>query len=409
MGVYEYQGMDSRGATRKGVLNADTVRQARQQLRELGLIPLTVCRVQLATGAGAPRGKESHKVHGRLNETDLAVITRQFATLLGSDLTVEAALTIMIKQSSAHKIKSILGGVRSLVIDGHTLADALHQYPRVFDELYVATIAAGEETGQLASVMERLSEYHETRQLMGQRISTALIYPVLLSVMAILIVIGLLTYVVPQVVRVFEDTGQTLPLLTRMLINSSHFLRQYGLVLLLLLALLGLAVRLLLAQPGQRLRLHRAYLSTPGLWRLSSGLNVSRMARTLAILSGSGVSLLPAMRASTGVMNNLALRQALEQATDEVERGGSMHSALQQSQVFPPLLVQMVASGEASGRLAHMLDKAASALERELEARLTVLVGLFEPLIILLMGGVVMTIVLAILLPIFDLNKLIGS
>ncbi len=401
MGAFEYQALDVRGRTRRGVASGDTARQIRQQLREQGLTPLSVVGVQ----------EQLHvrrRSRRRIGTTDLAVITRQFATLLGSGLTVEEALNALIEQSQGHLLKSTLTGIRSTVMEGGGLAEAMRGFSRSFPELYTASVSAGEQTGRLGEVLERLADYTEARQGLQQRIGVALVYPVILTVVAILIVAGLVTYVVPQVVKVFEDTGQQLPLLTRMLIALSDFLQAYGLWIVGLIVAAGVALAMLLRRPVPRYHWHRLLLSMPGIARLSRTFNTARMARTLAIMSGSGVPLLSSMRAAAGVVGNRVLRRALEVATDEVAEGASISRALRRTGRFPPVLVQMVASGESSGRLPEMLDKAATAMERELESRMAVLVGLFEPFMILLMGGMVLTIVLAILLPIFDLNQLIG-
>lgn len=401
MGAYEYQALDLRGRTRKGVASGDTARQVRQQLREQGLMPLTVVGVE--EREGSRRGSRR-----RIGTTDLAVITRQLATLLGSNLTIEEALDALIEQSESHHLKSTLTGIRSTVMAGGTLADAMRDFPRSFSELYTASVAAGEETGRLGEVLERLAEYTETRQGLQQRLGVALVYPIILTVVAIVIVVGLVTYVVPQVVKVFEDTGQQLPLLTRALIALSEFMQVYGVWLVAAVATAAVVLGMLLRRPHVRYQWHRLLLTLPGVRRLSRTLNSARMARTLAIMVGSGVPLLSSMRATAEVVGNRVLRQALERAAAEVAEGASVSRALRRTRRFPPLLLQMVASGESSGRLPQMLDKAATAMERELESRIAVLVGLFEPFMILVMGGIVLAIVLAILLPIFDLNQLIG-
>lgn len=411
MGAYEYQALDLKGRTKKGVSSGDSARQVRQKLREDGLTPLSV--VPVSEDAAVERRSDRPGGAGRIQRTrikisELSVITRQFATLLDSGLTVEESLSALIQQAEGHQVKSVLSGIRSQVTEGHSLADALSRYPRSFPGIYTASVAAGEQSGNLDEVLERLAEYIEARQGIQQRVGLALIYPVILTVVAILIVTGLLVYVVPQVVKVFEDTGQDLPLLTEMLIQVSEFLLKYGAWILAVLAVAAIAVLFALKNDKIRFRVHAAFLRLPGIRRLSRGINTARMSRTLAIMAGSGVPLLSAMRSSEGVMSNLVLRKNLADAATEVAEGVSINRALARSGNFPPLLVQMVASGEKSGRLGEMLDKAATAMERELEARIAVLVGLFEPAMILVMGGVVLVIVLAILLPIFDLNQLIG-
>ena len=292
-------------------------------------------------------------------------------------------------------------------MEGRSLADSLRAFPRAFPELYVASVSAGEQTGHLEEVLERLAEYTEAKQGLQQRIGNALVYPILLTMVSIAIIIGLMTYVVPQVVRVFEDTGQTLPILTRILIKISEFLQNYGLLVLIGIAILTVVFAILMKYPGPKYAFHKLILATPGVKRLSRSLNTSRMARTLAILIGSGVPLLSAMRSSSEVVVNRVMRKQLKTAAEEVEQGASLSRSLIRRNVFPALFTQMVASGESSGRLDEMLEKSATALEREAESRISVVVSLFEPMMILIMGIVVLVIVLAILLPIFDLNQII--
>lgn len=404
MRAFEYQALDSKGRKKRGVASGDGARQVRQQLREQGLAPLSVEMVE-------DQPKERGVTGGgrkKLNNMELAVITRQFATLLDSGLTIEESLTGLIEQAESHKVKTVLSGVRAQVVEGRSLADGLRMFPRAFPELYVASVSAGEQTGHLEEVLERLADYTEAKQGLQQRLGIALVYPILLTLVSITIIIGLMTYVVPQVVQVFEDNDQALPALTRVLISISEFLQAYGLVMLVLLLGILVALTIVLRFDGPRYAFHKLILAMPGISRLSRSLNTSRMARTLSILIGSGVPLISALRSSAEVVLNRVLKKQLQQVTIEVEQGASINRALQRRKSFPPLFTQMVASGESSGRLGEMLEKSASALEREAEARISVVVSLFEPIMILLMGIVVLVIVLAILLPIFDLNQLIS-
>jgi len=403
VGAFEYQAIDVRGRTRRGISSGDSARQVRQELREQGLYPLSVTGV----GESTTVSSTGRTQRARLKTGELAIITRQFATLLESGLTVEESLTALIQQAQGHRVKTVLSGVRSSVLEGKSLADAVAAYPRSFSEIYRATVAAGEQSGNLDTVLGRLADHVETRQSVQQSIGTALVYPVILTSLSVIIVIGLLTYVVPKVVRVFQDVGQSLPFLTRALIATSDFLLKYGLWLLAAMALAFVAGSYLLRNPELRFSLHRLWLRLPLISSLSRTTNSTRMARTLAIMVGSGVPLLSAMRSCEGVMTNLVLQQDMRDAAEEVAEGVSVSRALGRSGRFPALLVQMVASGEASGRLGAMLEKAANVMERELEGRVAVLLGLFQPVMILLMGVVVLIIVLAILLPIFDLNQLI--
>ncbi len=402
MAAYEYQALDEKGHTRKGVLTGDTPRQVRQMLRDQGLVPLSLKAISENVIQG--QAVTSRK---RIPPAELAVITRQFSTLLGAGLTIEESLEGLIEQSDSHRVRSILTAIRSSVMEGQSLSDAIGEFPAAFPSLYRASLRAGEETGRLDDILERLADYMENTTALRRRIIIALIYPVILTLVAILIVTGLLTYVVPKVVKVFEESGQTLPLLTRGMIAISDFLQNWGLWILLVIIAGAVTFHFIFRQPGPKLALHKFLLGVPMLSSIIRNLNTSVMARTLAIMSGSGVPLLSAMTASSKVVNNMAMRQAIEQARIDVGEGMSLSKALKKSKLFPPLLTQMVASGESSGKLSQMLEKSAQVQENELEARTSIMVGLFEPMMILVMGAVVLVIVLAILLPIFDLNELI--
>jgi general secretion pathway protein F len=403
MPAFEYTVLDPRGRERHGVLEGDNPRQVRQQLREQGLAPLAVeevVRREKKAGGGLSLSRS-------ISATDLALITRQMATLVRSGLPLEETLKTVSRQSEKDRLRSMLLAVRSRVMEGHSLATGLGDFPHVFPELYRATVAAGEESGHLDVVLERLADYTENRQQMRQKITLALFYPALLTGIALLVTIGLLTYVVPEVVRVFENIGQQLPVLTRGLIAVSDFLRNYGLMLLLVLVAAVVGFRMMLRRPGARTALHGVMHRTPLLARLVRGLNTARFARTFSILAASGVPVLEAMRISAQVLASLPMRSAVETAAERVREGSSIAAALERSGYFPPMTVQLIASGETSGQLEQMLERAAVNQERELETLIAYLMGLFEPLLILTMGGVVLVIVLAILLPIFDLNQLV--
>ncbi len=404
MPAFQYAALDERGRQRKGLIEADTPRMARQALRERGLNPLGVEEV-----AGRERRRGHHWWSGRVRvgATDLALITRQMATLVGSGLPLEEALGAVARQAERTRLSGLLLAVRTRVLEGHTLATALNDFPQVFPELYRATVAAGEQSGHLDVVFERLADYTEARQQMRQKISLALFYPLLLTGVAILIVAGLLTYVVPQVVQVFGSLNQQLPALTQGLIGLSEFLQQHGWVVLTALSVGAVAWFQALRRVGFRRRVHQAQLRLPLLARLVRGTNTARFARTFSILMASGVPVLEALRISSQVMSNLPMREAVEQATTRVKEGTSLQKAISASGYFPPMTVQLIASGEASGRLEKMLERAAVQQERETETLIAALLGIFEPVLILLMGGVVLVIVLAILLPIFDLNQLV--
>jgi general secretion pathway protein F len=301
----------------------------------------------------------------------------------------------------------MLLAVRSRVMEGHTLAAGLSDFRHIFPELYRTTVEAGEQSGHLERALERLADYTENRQQMRQKIQLAVFYPALLTIVAILVVGGLMTYVVPQVVQVFENIGEDLPPLTRGLIAVSDFMREYGLLVIGLLVLAGFIVSWLLRNIDNRRRFHRMLLAIPLVGRLERGLNTGRFARTFSILTASGVSVLEALRISSQVVSNIPMRESVEHATARIREGAGIAAALEKGGYFPPMTVHLIASGEASGKLEEMLERAAINQEREIETLIAAVLGLFEPLLILLMGGVVLIIVLAILLPIFDLNQLV--
>lgn len=403
MGAFEYTALDASGRTRKGIMEADTPRQIRQQLREQQWSPLSVVEVQQRE---ARRQRRKWFRRG-INATDLALITRQFATLVGSGLPVDEALYAVSQQTEKPRLKSMLLAVRSRVKEGHTLADAFGDFPHIFPDLYRATVAAGEQSGHLDAVLEKLADYAENRQVVQQKGMLALIYPVLVTAVAIAVVTALLAFVVPQVVQVFDSIDQKLPLLTVMLIAISGFIRDYGLWLLAGIVLLAIAAGYLLRRPSPRAAFHRLLLRLPLVGRLVRGMNAARFARTFSIMVVSGVPVLEGLRISAQVVTNLPMRASVEETARNVREGSSLHAALERNGYFPPMTIHLIASGEASGNLELMLERAASNQEREVETLIAAGLGIFEPLLILIMGGVVLVIVLAILLPIFDLNQLV--
>jgi general secretion pathway protein F len=403
MAAFRYEAYDPAGRLQKGVLEADTARQLRGRLREQGLLVAAVEALsEAATDAGSgPRWQR------RLSGAQLSLITRQFATLLAAGLPIEQALTALIEQAETDYQRQVLAGVRGEVLAGHPLARALQKYPRVFPELYVTLVMAGEQSGRLGEVMERLADYTESHQALRQKVGLAFVYPAIVTLVAGAVVLGLLAYVVPQVVNVFQNTNQSLPWLTRALIGVSDALRAIWWLLLGAIVVAVWQARRTLAKPGPRLRFHRWLLRLPLVGTLVRGVNTAQLASTLGILVGSGVPLLAALQAGAGVVVNLPMRAAVEEAARRVREGGSLSRALAASRLFPPMLVHMIASGEASGRLVHMLERAAEQQSREMENRVMGLTSLLEPLLIVVMGAVVLVIVLAILLPIFEMNQLV--
>lgn len=403
MGAFEYIALDGTGRRKKGVLEGDTPRQIRQILREKGLVPVSV------EGVAEKELKSSRRLFVRrgVSAASLSLVTRQLATLIRSGTVLEEALRTVAGQTEKARLKSVMMAVRSKVMEGHGLATALREFPSIFPELYRATVAAGEQAGHLDVVFERLADYTEFRQSMSQKIMLALLYPTILTLVAILVVTALLVYVVPQVVSVFENIGQELPLLTRGLIAVSGFLKSNGLLLLAFLVVAFTIFRFALRKPDVRFRFHIFLLKLPFVSKIIRTLNASRFARSFSILTASGVPVLEGMRLSAQVILNQPMRKAVEDAAARVREGGSVSQTLAQSGYFPPMTIHLIASGEASSKLEEMLERAAITQENEIQTLISTTMGVFEPLLILFMGGIVLIIVLAILLPIFDLNQLV--
>lgn len=404
MGAFEYTALDAGGKQRKGVLEGDTPRQIRQQLRERGLTPLGVVEVRQRE---AKRNKSGFMQRG-VSATDLALFTRQFATLVRSGLPIDEALRAISQQTEKARIRSMVLGVRSRVTEGHPLATAMADFPYAFSDLYRSTVAAGEQSGRLDMVLERLADYTESRQALAQKTMLALIYPVFLVIASLAIVVVLLAYVVPKIVDVFKNTGQELPFLTQALIGLSDWIREYGLAAALVIALLVFVGRLAMRRDGPRRQYHKLLLRVPIIGRLVRGLNAGRFSRTFSILAASGVPVLDALRISAQVLSNLPMRAAVSEAAVMVREGSAISVALEKSRYFPPMTIHLIASGESSGNLEGMLERAADAQEREVETMIGAAMGIFEPVMLLIMGGVVLIIVLAILTPIFDMNQLVG-
>lgn len=400
MEAFQYEALDAAGRTVSGIVQADTPRQARSQLRAQGLLPSAVNPVRARDRARQPwaRGIASN---------ELSLVTRQLATLLASGLTVEQSLGALIEEAATPITKEVLSGVKSEVTGGLSLAGALGSYDKSFPDFYRALVHGGEESGALPTVLQHLADYLDARQALKQKTGLALLYPVLVSLVAISIVTGLLVFVVPQIVQVFQQSRQSLPMLTRVLIAISDFLN----VAWPYIAVAGigavLAARQALRRDGPRRSLHALLLRTPWLGTLIRGVNTSRFASTLAILVGGGVPLLSALNSGARVMTNMVMREAIEAAAERVREGESLARALGATRAFPPLTIHLVASGELSGRLEQMLQRAAQLETQALERRLAVFLTVLEPVMILVMGGIVLLIVLAILLPIIEINQLV--
>lgn len=402
MPTFDYRALDAQGRSCKGRLEADGPRHARQLLRERGVWPRVLIEVRVGSDTGKqPRG-------AGLSAADLALLTLQLATLVQAGLPLEEALEAVAKQSSKRKVAGLLSAVRSRVMEGHALASALGQFPRAFPELFRATVAAGERSGHLGHVLEQLAAYTLARQASRQKIQMALVYPLILMLASVAIVGFLLGYVVPDVVKIFVDSGQPLPWLTQALIGVSNGLRNHFLLLIgVLVTLFGLW-RWSWQQPQWRLRWHRWLLSAPVIGEVLRAMEAARFASTLAILGKSAVPLVDALEIAAAVIGNLTIRARMVDVARSVREGGTLTRGLELSGDIPPMMLHMIASGERAGELDRLLARAAEQQESSLAARIALVVSLFEPAILVLMGGVVLLIVMAILLPILSLNQLVN-
>jgi general secretion pathway protein F len=404
MPAFAYKALDARGKNKSGVLEGDTARQIRQQLREKSLIPVEVNQVKEEKVSERKLSFFAPKI----SASDLALLTRQLATLIEAALPIEEALLAVAEQCEKVRQKNMMMAVRSKVVEGHSLAKALGDFPRVFDTLYRAMVAAGERSGHLDTVLSRLADYTEKRQQTSSQITQALVYPLVMMVVAIGVVIMLLTVVVPSIVEQFDTMGQELPLMTRILIAISDGLQHYGIIGGIALMIVIFLLNRILQVPRIRLQWHKRQLFLPVIGKLVRGTNTARFAQTLSILSASAVPLLESMRIAGDVLENLHLQNLVKEAAIKVKEGSSLRASLENTKVFPPMMMHMIASGERSGELQQMLARAANNQERELAATINMALKIFEPLLIVTMAGIVLFIVMAILLPILSLNSLVG-
>ncbi len=406
MPAFAYKAMDANGKNSSGVLEADNPRQVRQQLREKSLIPVSVDEVSGRSTSRSSRRSAGWFQKG-ISAADLALLTRQLSTLIEASLPIEEALQAVAEQTEQPRHKSMMMAVRSKVVEGHTLADALADFPRVFDNLFVAMVAAGEKSGHLDTVLDRLADYTENRNKVRSQITQALVYPIMMITVAIGIVSILMIYVVPKIISQFDNMGQELPLITRILIGISEGVQSYGLLLLLILVAAGFTVGQMLRRPALRMRWDKAKLKLPVIGKVIKGLNTSRFASTLSILTASAVPLLEGMKIAANVLDNRYIRASILEAAERVKEGSSLRAALQKTAIFPPMMMHMIASGERSGELQSMLARAAANQDRQFEAQVAIALSIFGPVLILSMAAIVFFIVAAILLPIIGLNTMI--
>ncbi|AGW92279.1 general secretion pathway protein F [Ralstonia pickettii DTP0602] len=404
MPAFRYEAADATGKTDRGVIEADSPRQARSQLRARGLTPLTV---DALAGAGLAPRSGSQLFARKLSTQEQALFTRQLASLIVAGLPLDEALGALADQAERPYVHELLAGIRAEVMGGSSLSVALAQHPRDFPDIYRALVSAGEHSGHLGLVLERLAGYIESRNTLASKIRLAFTYPAIVTVVAFAIVIFLLSYVVPQVVSVFANTKQKLPTLTIIMLALSDFVRNWWWAALAVIAVTVFAIRSLLKQPAVRLEWDRWLLTAPLLGKLIRGYNTARFAGTLAILVSAGVPILRSLQAAGETLTNEALRANVEDANTRVREGASLARALAAQNQFPPVLVHLIRSGEATGNLPVMLDRAAQGEAQELERRTLFLTSLLEPLLILTMGVVVLLIVLAVLMPIIEINQLV--
>lgn len=401
MPAFAYQALDTTGKTQRGVLQGDTARAVRGVLRERGLNPLTVDEVREGAASGSGFARRG------LGAAQLALLTRQLATLLGAGLPIDEALGALSEQADSERQRALTVALRARVTEGASLAQALREFPETFPDIFCATVAAGEQSGHLDSVLDKLADYAESSDALRQKVLAALAYPLLLTIVAIAVVTGLLGWVVPQIVGVFENMHQALPWPTRALIALSAFVRHWGWLLVLFAVAAVIAMRVALRRESVRHRWHATLLRLPLVGRLVRAANTARATRTLALLAGSAVPLLDALGIAAQVVPNLPMREALRGAAFKVREGSAFSRALGDSGQFPPVALRLIASGERSGELPRMLEEAAQQQQRELDRWMTALTSVLGPAVILAVGAMVLFIVLAILLPIFDLNRMV--
>lgn len=409
MPAFDYLALTVNGKNKKGVLEGDTARHVRSLLREQGLTPLEVS-PSLAKRKNT-RGTRSLGLFSqqqKISAAELALLTRQLATLVESGLPLEESLMAVAEQCEKNQHKSMVMAVRSKVTEGYSLAESMAEFPYVFNYLYRAMVAAGEKSGHLDKVLDRLADYTERRQQLRSQIIQALVYPIIMTIVAVAVVAILLTFVVPKIVAQFQHMGAGLPGTTKFLIASSDFLNHYGLILMVFFIAVIVGVQRLLKQANIRLAYDQKLLRFPAIGKVVRGINTARFARTLSILTASAVPLLESMRIAGEVLGNQYAKQQIARATDRVREGTSLRSALDQTKLFPPMMLHMIASGEKSGQLEHMLGKAADNQDREFEALMNISIKAFEPALMVTMACVVLFIVMAILQPILQLNTMIG-
>lgn len=405
MAAFEYKALEKTGKQKKGVMEGDNSRQVRQRLKEQGLIPVEVIETKSKQQKNASQGLSFKRGIG---VNDLSLITRQLATLVQAGMPLEECLKAVAEQGEKANIRSMIMGVRSKVIEGYPLAESFADYPHAFDELFCSMVAAGEKSGHLDTVLNRLADYAENRQKMRSKLQQAMIYPIMLTLIAIAVISFLLATVVPKIVDQFVQMGQGLPTVTKILLAASNFVVHWGLLVVIAVVLLIVGVKWLLTKPHLRLAWDKKILRLPVVGKVVRGLNTSRFARTLSICTSSAIPLLDGMKVAADVMSNQYFKQQVLEAADNVREGASLRISLEQTKLFPPMMLHMIASGEQSGELEQMLTRSADNQDRDFESLVNMALGIFEPLLIVFMAGIVLFIVVATLMPIIELNNLVG-
>ncbi|MDD9196565.1 type II secretion system inner membrane protein GspF [Aliivibrio sp. S3MY1] len=405
MAAFEYKALEKTGKQKKGVMEGDNARQVRQRLKEQGLIPVEVIETKSKQQKNASQGLSFKR---GISVNDLSLITRQLATLVQAGMPLEECLKAVAEQGEKAHIRSMIMGVRSKVIEGYPLAESFADYPHVFDELFCSMVAAGEKSGHLDTVLNRLADYAENRQKMRSKLQQAMIYPIMLTLIAIAVISFLLATVVPKIVDQFVQMGQGLPTVTEVLLAASNFVVNWGLVVIIVVVSLIVGVKWLLTKPHFRLAWDKKILRLPVIGKVVRGLNTSRFARTLSICTSSAIPLLDGMKVAADVMSNQYFKLQVLEAADNVREGASLRISLEQTKLFPPMMLHMIASGEQSGELEQMLTRSADNQDRDFESLVNMALGIFEPLLIVFMAGIVLFIVVATLMPIIELNNLVG-
>ncbi len=406
MAAFEYKALDAKGKQKKGAIEGDNARQVRQKLKELGLIPVEVIETKAKAAKASASG---FKLQRGISTNELALITRQLSTLVQAGMPLEECIKAVAEQSDKPRIRTMLVSVRSRVVEGYTLSDSLGDYPHVFDDLFRAMVAAGEKSGHLDTVLDRLADYAENRQKMRSKMQQALIYPVMLTLIAVSVVAFLLATVVPKIVDQFVQMGQKLPTSTEILLSASNFVQHWGVAVVVAIVCVIMLLKMALRRPQFRLAWDRRILHLPVIGKVARGLNTSRFARTLSICTSSAIPLLDGMKVAADVMSNQYVKEQVLVAADKVREGASLRKSLEQTKLFPPMMLHMIASGEQSGELEQMLTRAADNQDRDFESLVAMALGIFEPLLIVFMAGIVLFIVIATLMPILELNNLVSG